>query len=359
MKRVILCGLVAAGAAASTTALADDDTGAWYVAPMASYNLVDPDRGARNGFGFDVALGYNFAPHFAGEFNYSNFSLPIHHSASDKLAASTLDVLYKILPGGIVDPYAIIGGGAMNDIIGRGNGTNTGWTAEGGIGALTALGSQTGSFRMQLRTEAKYRREFIQNTIYNPNNPGDVLFNVGVQFEFGAPVPPAPKVVEVAPPPEPPPAPPPPPPPPPDSDHDGVIDSLDKCPNTPLGDKVDSVGCTIKDEIKLQGVNFATDSADLVPESNYVLSYAVDTLKKYPQMVIEVRGHTDNKGSKKHNLGLSQRRAESVMNYLKEHGVTNPMTAKGFGEENPIADNKTPEGRLENRRVSLRIVGGP
>ena len=83
------------------------------------------------------------------------------------------------------------------------------------------------------------------------------------------------------------------------------------------------------------------------------------TLKKYPEMVIEVRGHTDNRGSKKHNQALSERRAQTVMNYLKEHGVTNHMTAVGYGEEDPIADNSTPEGRQQNRRVGLRIVGGP
>ena len=71
--------------------------------------------------------------------------------------------------------------------LGRGLPTYNTWTAEGGLGALTALGPQTGSFRLQLRTEAKYRREFIQNTAYNPNNPGDVIFGVGLQFEFGAP----------------------------------------------------------------------------------------------------------------------------------------------------------------------------
>ena len=360
MKRAILCGLVAAAGAASGTALADDDTGSFYIAPMGSYDLVDDHRAAKNDFGFDVALGYNIAPHWAAEINYSNFSLPIPSAVGihDKLEAWTVDGVYKILPNSIIDPYAIIGGGDLDNIIGSGAGTtHHGLTAEGGIGALTNIGPQTGSFRVKLRTEAKYRREWIQNMAYNPNNPGDVLFNIGVQFEFGAPQPPAPKMAEVAP--EPAPPPPPPPPPPPDSDHDGVLDSMDKCPNTPPGDKVDSVGCTIKDEIKLQGVNFATDSADLVPESSYVLNYAVDTLKKYPEMVIEVRGHTDNKGSKKHNVMLSQKRAESVMNYLKEHGVSNTMTAKGFGEENPIADNKTADGRLENRRVSLRIVGGP
>ena len=403
MKRVILGGLLALVGAASGVASADDDTGAWYVAPMGQYNLLDHRRAARDDFGFDVAIGYDFAPHVAGEFNYSNSTHAIHHMESDKLAAYTVDALIKFLPGAVVDPYFIIGGGELDDNIGRGNPTYNTWTAEAGLGALTALGPQTGSFRVQLRTEAKYRREFIQNTAYNPNNPGDVLFNVGVQFMFGAPTPPPPKPVAL-------------PPPdsdgdgvtddidqcpntpagarvdakgcefdqdgdgvvdrldqcpdtpqgtpvdakgcPLDSDGDGVVDTIDKCPNTPKGDKVDSVGCTIKDEIKLQGVNFATNSADLVPESDFVLSYAVDTLKKYPNLVIEVRGHTDNKGKKKHNLKLSQRRAESVMSYLKAHGVTNTMTAKGYGEEKPIADNKTAEGRLENRRVTLRILSG-
>jgi OOP family OmpA-OmpF porin len=350
-------GVVAAAGAASGTVLADDDTGAWYVSPMLQYNLLDNKRAAKDGLGFDVALGYNIAPHFAAEFNGSNGSYQIHNMASQHLTAYSLDGLYKILPGSIVDPYAIVGAGEMDDSVGRSTVKNQAWMAEAGVGALTNIGPQTGSFRLQLRTEAKYRREFIQNTAYNPNNPGDVLFGVGLQFEFGAPVPP-PVVAAAPPPPEPEPPPPPPPPPAPlDSDHDGVPDSIDKCPNTPLGDKVDSVGCTLKDEIKLQGVNFATDSADLVPESHFVLDYAVDTLKKYPHMVVEVRGHTDNRGSKKHNQQLSERRAESVEEYLKAHGVTNTMTAKGYGEELPIADNKTPEGRLENRRVTLHIVG--
>jgi OOP family OmpA-OmpF porin len=138
-----------------------------------------------------------------------------------------------------------------------------------------------------------------------------------------------------------------------------VPDTIDKCPNTPLGDKVDAVGCTIKDEIKLPGVNFATDSADLVPDSAATLDYAVATLNRYPQMIIEVRGYTDSRGSAKHNLVLSQHRAESVMSYLQAHGVTNSITSKGFGKEDPIADNATKDGQLANRRVTLHIVGGP
>jgi OOP family OmpA-OmpF porin len=55
---------------------------------------------------------------------------------------------------------------------------------------------------------------------------------------------------------------------------------------------------------------------------------------------------------------LSQRRAETVMHYLQQHGVTNQMTAKGFGKENPIADNSTKDGQLANRRVTLHVESG-
>ncbi len=82
------------------------------------------------------------------------------------------------------------------------------------------------------------------------------------------------------------------------------------------------------------------------------------TLKQYPDIVVEVRGYTDSTGSEPYNIKLSQRRAESVMSYLKEHGVTNRLSAKGFGPSNPIADNKTKEGRLANRRVVLHVEGG-
>jgi OOP family OmpA-OmpF porin len=133
---------------------------------------------------------------------------------------------------------------------------------------------------------------------------------------------------------------------------------MDKCPNTPKGDKVDAYGCTIKDEIRLPGVTFATNSAVLTPESDTVLSYAVTTLQHHPELVIEVDGHTDSVGSTIYNLKLSQRRAEAVLDYLKSHGVTNKLTAKGYGKADPIADNRTAEGRLANRRVAIKVVSG-
>jgi outer membrane protein OmpA-like peptidoglycan-associated protein len=75
-------------------------------------------------------------------------------------------------------------------------------------------------------------------------------------------------------------------------------------------------------------------------------------------LVIEVDGHTDSIGTDKYNIALSQRRAESVLLYLKGHGVTNTLTAKGYGKADPIADNRTEEGRLANRRVALKVLSG-
>ena len=141
-----------------------------------------------------------------------------------------------------------------------------------------------------------------------------------------------------------------------DGDGDGVVDSQDKCPDTPKGDRVDATGCSFKDEIKLPGVVFETNSADLKPESIPVLEGAVATLKRYPDLGIEVAGHTDSRGSDAYNLDLSARRAATVLKFLQDGGVTNTIKSRGYGERQPIANNATDEGRQQNRRVVLRVL---
>jgi OOP family OmpA-OmpF porin len=141
-----------------------------------------------------------------------------------------------------------------------------------------------------------------------------------------------------------------------DSDADGVVDSQDKCPDTPKGDRVDAVGCSFKDEIRLPGVVFETNRADLKSESIPVLQGAVATLKRYPDLGIEVAGHTDSRGSDAYNLDLSARRAATVLKFLQDAGVTNTVTSRGYGERQPIASNTTEDGRQQNRRVVLRVL---
>jgi OOP family OmpA-OmpF porin len=141
-----------------------------------------------------------------------------------------------------------------------------------------------------------------------------------------------------------------------DSDGDGVVDSADKCPDTPKGDRVDAVGCSFKEEIKLPGVAFETGKADLKPESIPALEVAIATLKRYPELNVEVAGHTDSRGSDALNLDLSSRRADTVLKYLQDGGVTNAMTARGYGERQPVASNNNDDGRQQNRRVVLRVL---
>jgi len=109
--------------------------------------------------------------------------------------------------------------------------------------------------------------------------------------------------------------------------------------------------------IKLNNIFFNTAKATLKPESFPELDRAVKFLNDNPKIKVEIAGHTDSRGSDRANLKLSQNRANSVMIYLIQHGVKkNRMTAKGYGERQPIAFNTTVEGRAANRRVEFRIL---
>lgn len=142
-----------------------------------------------------------------------------------------------------------------------------------------------------------------------------------------------------------------------DQDDDGVVDRLDNCPNTRAGARVDIKGCEIREVISLPGVNFETNSDRLLPGAEMVLDDAAATLRKNPDLVVEVAGHTDSDGSAAYNEGLSERRANTVRDYLINLGV-NPanLTVRGYGEAAPVADNATAEGKSRNRRVELRIL---
>jgi len=167
-------------------------------------------------------------------------------------------------------------------------------------------------------------------------NGRQYYFNVNFKFGSGAPAP----LPPAAPPPPPPVAPPPPPPP-----QNVVID--------------------------LRGVNFKFDrpkkgESNIDPtlkppasESLAILSQAVDTLNRYPQVQVEIDGYTDSKGSEKYNQALSERRANIVDQYLTSHGVAaSRITAvKGLGEADPVDSNDTAAGRQRNRRVEFKVGG--
>jgi OOP family OmpA-OmpF porin len=136
---------------------------------------------------------------------------------------------------------------------------------------------------------------------------------------------------------------------PPDTDGDGVYDYLDRCPGTPVGAKVDARGCWV-----LKGVRFDTNTSYIKPQFYGILDEAAAVLKRNPSLKIEIQGHTDSVGTAQYNRELSEKRAQSVMEYFVKKGIEKErLSSIGYGLTQPIASNLTPEGRAKNRRVEL------
>jgi outer membrane protein OmpA-like peptidoglycan-associated protein len=169
----------------------------------------------------------------------------------------------------------------------------------------------------------------------------------------------------------------------PDNDGDGVLDTYDQCPDTPYGIEVDAKGCPvpptaaapitppetapqtaqapavppvqeIKQDVVLKGVTFASGTAVLTPASKDILRDVARSLLAFPDVIVEIRGYTDNIGAPAANRTLSENRALAVRDYLMRFGVMpSRLTAVGYGADSPIASNDTAAGRAENRRVEL------
>jgi len=138
-----------------------------------------------------------------------------------------------------------------------------------------------------------------------------------------------------------------------DVDRDGVKDYKDECPNTPLGYNVNDKGCPISANL---GVNFAYYSDTIDKKSMVNLKKFVKFAKENKQYHIHIVGHTSSKGDATLNKKLSEKRAKSVKRALVKMGIApDRMTTEGRGEEEPIADNSTPEGKYINRRVEVEL----
>ncbi|SJM89299.1 OmpA family protein [Crenothrix polyspora] len=315
----------------------------WYVAPFGTYVKPGGDRHSDiDGYGAGMGLGKMLSEHFNVELRgfYNGFDdtnpRPDGSKGQWDLAGGTADLQYYFFRD-TFSPYAVLAAGGMNSYVNGKSGV--GVIGEAGVGFTYALNDN-----FLIRSDVRYRYNNNLNAHLNPGTDEfhDLVVNVGFVVPFG------PKPVAAA---EPAPT------SPPDcstldSDADGVNDCIDKCPGTINGSQVDDQGCPIRLEIR--GVNFKFDSAELTPSAMSILDGVADSLIKFPQKNdIEVQGHTSSEGTNRYNLRLSQRRSQSVADYLSQKGVTNKLTAKGYGEDQPIADNSTQDGRERNRRVEL------
>ena len=155
-----------------------------------------------------------------------------------------------------------------------------------------------------------------------------------------------------------------------DSDNDGVPDDKDLCPFTGANVKVDKDGCPIelttrevelldKGRITERNIHFETAKWDILPESQPTLDEIGKILIQWPRLHIEVGGHCDARGSDAYNLDLSEKRANAVLDYLVSHFpqiTRDQYTARGYGERQPVASNKTVEGMAMNRRVEFKVL---
>ena len=190
-------------------------------------------------------------------------------------------------------------------------------------------------------TDAMALKFDLRHLISAQNGDSTLLYNFGLAIPFGekaakvAPVAaPAPVAAKAA---------------PKDSDGDGVIDELDKCPDTLKGAKVDTVGCMTLINLNVNFDTAKSEIKDIYGTRIHDFAKVMNTDKK---LKADIEGHTDSVGSDKYNQKLSERRAASVVKALTELGVEKSrLKAVGYGESKPIASNETVEGKAENRRV--------
>jgi len=354
----------------------------FYAAPFGTFVGTAGNRNASDGWGGGLAIGKIINEYFNVEVkgywqNYQGRAPGYYGRTNADLIGGTIDLQYFFFRD-TFSPYAVVAlGGQSNSVraadinvavpanfnrsIRYPSISNSSFVFEAGGGATYELADN-----FLLRADIRYRLDTapssveanlpnytyignnLTNRISNRHNDvlNDFLVNVGFVIPFGD----KPQRAVVAPPvaqPECSTR---------DSDHDGVNDCDDKCPNTAKGMKVDDFGCPIR--IELKGVNFKYDSAELTSSATAILDKVAVDLGAYSvKKNIEVRGHASSEGSNEYNLRLSQRRSQSVADYLKRKGVANKLIAKGYGEEYPIADNNTEAGREKNRRVELVWTG--
>jgi OOP family OmpA-OmpF porin len=371
----------------------------YYVSPMFSYTLADKARGTKNGYGGIISVGKRMTDGLNLELSalYSQLKA---ETGGGKAKINGIGVTAMVFPlSTLPNAYGLLNvsyGTAENH---PGPVPNYHTTIfDSGIGYLFPI-----TPRFLLRTEARYRMDNHgreQAGIHTGDKSAfyDGVFNIGLLMPLGtiasaAPAAEAVNVVE----------------PvaatdgdddgdgvpnsldkcpntpagtkvnadgcPLDSDGDGVPDDMDECPNTPAGAKVlangcalsgdcrkpkagetvDANGCAVKNFV-LKGVNFDFDSDRLTDEAKEILNQVADTLKTSPEIKVEIAGHTDEIGTEAYNLGLSERRAHSVKVYLAGRGVEDGrMTAVGYGKTQPLDTSGTDEARAMNRRVELRV----
>ena len=352
---------MAAPAPEMTSADFDDR---WYVTGDIGYNYQDSSRDTENAmfatFGMGKFISRNWS--LDGQVNWQNPKQNDNEDLNWSQYGVSLDLRrHFIAEGRSWNPYLLMGLGYQwneEEYDAFPNPDSPGQRDDGSVAAKLGLGLQGNLGRVGLRTELAVRFDMDGNAVdargvdQGSSNFEDVLASVGVVIPLGpepmapvAPAPVAPSCADM------------------DDDGDGVNNCNDKCPGSQAGQTIGPDGCPVPVSIDLKGVNFDFDKATLRPDAVSILNEAIEILKRYPDLKVEVAGHTDSVGSDAYNQKLSERRAKTVYDYLTSNGVdaARLVGPTGYGESRPIAPNTNPdgsdnpEGRAQNRRTELNV----
>jgi len=379
MNKKLLCAALLGGLSMAQSVAAQDFDDRWYITGAVGVNLQDNTRDTRNAPFAAIGLGKFLNPNWSldGELNYQNPKNDSNQDLNWSQYGFSLDLRrHFITEGRNWNPYLLMGLGYQRAeeefdpsnpaLVGTqwaASSTAPGQRKDGHLAGKVGVGLQGDLGRVGIRTELAYRIDadndsvgaYIQDEIPRDDGEdwfGDVLASVGVVIPLGpepmAPVGPAPVAPNCA---------------DSDDDGDGVNNCDDKCPGSQAGQTIGPDGCPVPVSIDLKGVNFDFDKSTLRPDAVAILNEAAEILKRYPELKVEVAGHTDSKGTDAYNQALSERRARAVYDYLTSNGVdasrlTGPT---GYGESRPIAPNTNedgsdnPEGRAKNRRTELNV----
>ena len=326
-----------------------------YFSFLGSYLIPDGHRDTtRHGGGMSVIYGHQFTRHLALEIDPTISIFDTGHNKGTDFYeyGGTVDAVYSFsIPAqDRFSPYILGGAGPVFDDVQPSGGKKIALLADAGVGVL----SQPVFYGVKIRGEGRYVHDFYGEFAHKGFN--DYRISLGIEIPLGRvvrSVAPAPRPVEMVklvtvPRPW------------VDSDGDGVDDEHDKCPGTPKGFKVDSDGCIIPGQtITLRGVTFEFNKDRLTPNARSLLDTILPAFVGQPSLRVEVAGHTDSIGSVAYNQGLSQRRAESVRQYLISQGAKpEQIIAKGYGKSQPLVNpEKTADDREMNRRVEFRVTG--
>jgi len=358
MNKKILTAALLGGLAVAQAASAQEFDDRWYLTGSAGFNFQDGDRQTNDAPFVTLGLGKFVSPNWSidGELNYQNPNFDDNQDLNWSQYGISFDLRrHFVQEGRGWNPYLLFGVGYQKteeEFDAFPNPNSPGQREDGEFAAKVGVGLQT-TFdkRVAVRAEVAYRADFDDQSIVAPDESwfGDILASVGVVIPLGpppaapvAPAPVAPSCADL------------------DDDGDGVNNCDDKCPDSQPGQTIGPDGCPVPVSIDLKGVNFDFDKSNLRPDALAILGEATEILKRYPDLRVEVAGHTDLCGSDAYNQKLSERRATAVYNYLTQNGVDagrlqGPI---GYGESRPLEPTPQtfPACKSEkNRRTELNV----